>query len=131
MSPSSIGRRKIISIGWQRWRTIWSAVALPRFLPRSMSTDPRSKGREPGYSYRLLHGRGTPVLSGVVASLSRPGGNITGVTILAGELFGKNLSLLHECCRQPRPWVIFGTPPTPVLPVQLLILDASMPPIAD
>jgi putative tryptophan/tyrosine transport system substrate-binding protein len=37
-----------------------------------------------------------PVLSGVVASLSRPGGNITGVTILTGELSGKRLALLHE-----------------------------------
>jgi putative tryptophan/tyrosine transport system substrate-binding protein len=37
-----------------------------------------------------------PVGAGVVASLSRPGGNITGVTILAGELFGKQLALLHE-----------------------------------
>jgi putative ABC transport system substrate-binding protein len=37
-----------------------------------------------------------PVRSGVVASLSRPGGNITGVTVLAGELFSKQLALLHE-----------------------------------
>jgi putative tryptophan/tyrosine transport system substrate-binding protein len=37
-----------------------------------------------------------PVLSGVVASLSRPGGNITGVTTQNGELVGKRLALLHE-----------------------------------
>jgi putative tryptophan/tyrosine transport system substrate-binding protein len=37
-----------------------------------------------------------PVASGLVASLSRPGGNITGVTALQGELFGKQLALLHE-----------------------------------
>jgi putative tryptophan/tyrosine transport system substrate-binding protein len=37
-----------------------------------------------------------PVWSGMVASLSRPGGNITGVTILAGELSGKRWALLHE-----------------------------------
>jgi putative tryptophan/tyrosine transport system substrate-binding protein len=37
-----------------------------------------------------------PVLSGMVASLSRPGGNITGVTVLTGPLFGKQLALLHE-----------------------------------
>jgi ABC transporter substrate binding protein len=40
MSPSSTGRRKIIAIGSQRWRTIWSAITLPRFLPRPISTRP-------------------------------------------------------------------------------------------
>jgi len=37
-----------------------------------------------------------PVRSGVVASLSRPGGNITGVALLGTELIGKRLELLHD-----------------------------------
>jgi ABC-type uncharacterized transport system substrate-binding protein len=37
-----------------------------------------------------------PVGSGVVASLARPGGNITGVSNLAPELSGKRLELLKE-----------------------------------
>jgi len=37
-----------------------------------------------------------PVESGLVASLARPGGNITGVTILAGEVALKRLALLRE-----------------------------------
>ena len=37
-----------------------------------------------------------PVASGLVTSLARPGGNITGLTILAPELSGKRLELLKE-----------------------------------
>jgi putative ABC transport system substrate-binding protein len=38
-----------------------------------------------------------PVGAGLVQSLARPGGNVTGVTIVSGpEIFGKNLELLHE-----------------------------------
>ena len=37
-----------------------------------------------------------PIASGLVASLSRPGGNLTGTTILSAELAPKQLQLLRE-----------------------------------
>src|SRR5262249_22844220 len=42
-----------------------------------------------------------PVASGLVASLARPGGNVTGVTYVHDQLAGKTIELLREAA----PWV--------------------------
>jgi len=45
----------------------------------------------------IVFGHGSdPVGLGHVASLNRPGGNVTGMTSLSSELFGKQLGILHE-----------------------------------
>jgi putative ABC transport system substrate-binding protein len=52
---------------------------------------------------------GDPVGSGFVASLARPGGNITGLSILAPELSGKRLDLLKEIVPNLSRVAVFGT----------------------
>jgi len=51
-----------------------------------------------------------PVGQGFAASLARPGGNVTGVTMLAAELDGKRLQLLHEALPSARRMAILALP---------------------
>lgn len=45
---------------------------------------------------------GDPVEAGLVSSLARPGGALTGVTALSTELAGKRVELLRDAMRRPR-----------------------------
>ena len=55
-----------------------------------------------------------PVQLGIVASLSRPGGNITGITTLSVELGPKRLELLHELMPSARTIAVLINPSSPV-----------------
>jgi putative tryptophan/tyrosine transport system substrate-binding protein len=56
---------------------------------------------------------GDPVGSGLVASLARPGGNLTGFSNIAGELMPKLLELLSELVPQARVIALLANPNTP------------------
>ena len=56
---------------------------------------------------------GDPVGSGFVASLARPGGNITGFSTLSPELSGKQLELLKEIVPKLSRVALLGTSTTP------------------
>jgi putative ABC transport system substrate-binding protein len=80
-----------------------------------------------------------PVAAGLVASLARPGGNVTGITFLADELNTKRLGLLRDMVPQAGMIALLANPKNPatgrVIPamqeaarrnsVQLLVLEAS------
>jgi len=56
---------------------------------------------------------GDPVAEGVVSSLSRPGGNLTGFAALAQDLEGKRLELLREMLPGARRNALIWNPSTP------------------
>jgi putative ABC transport system substrate-binding protein len=61
----------------------------------------------------VMTNEGDPVGTGFVASLARPGGNITGLSTLAPELSGKRLELLKEIVPKLSRIAVFGTSTLP------------------
>jgi putative tryptophan/tyrosine transport system substrate-binding protein len=58
---------------------------------------------------------GDPVGTGLVASLARPGGNITGLSVLATDLAGKRIELLREVVPNLRRLGIIGNAGNPLI----------------
>ena len=54
-----------------------------------------------------------PVASGLVASLNRPGGNLTGVSYLSAELGAKRLGLIHELLPKVTDFAVLAHPTYP------------------
>ena len=82
-----------------------------------------------------------PVGSGLVASLSRPGGNVTGMSLLVAELSGKRLEMLKEVVPRLSKVAIVANPRNPAstrlraeteaaaqsLGIQFRVIEASVP----
>ena len=73
----------------------------------------------------VMIGPGDPVGAGLIASLAHPGGNVTGMTFLTGDLSGKRLELLKEAIPGlSRVGVLFN-PVNPVVRQDVMQLQAA------
>jgi ABC-type uncharacterized transport system substrate-binding protein len=83
----------------------------------------------------VMMGIGTdPVVAGLIDSLARPGGNVTGLTLLSEELGGKRLELFKEAVPKLARVAVLYNPATPgtvrevkeVLPVAASALGLTL-----
>jgi ABC-type uncharacterized transport system substrate-binding protein len=68
---------------------------------------------------------GDPIETGLVTNLSRPGGNITGVTYGSGALQPKRLGLLHELVPRPATIAWLGDPRIPSFKIEARDVEAA------
>jgi putative ABC transport system substrate-binding protein len=68
---------------------------------------------------------GDPIRDGLVTSLSRPTGNLTGVTLFAGELLPKRLALLRELVPKADLVAVLLNPTNPNLQTRLQDMQAA------
>ena len=68
---------------------------------------------------------GDPVGTGLVASLARPGGNVTGLSVLAVDLAGKRLDLLREVVSGLGRLAIMGNVANSLILIELAELQAA------
>ena len=66
-----------------------------------------------------------PVRTGLVASLSRPGGNATGVVFTQTDLATKQLGLLHELAPKAAIIAVLGDPHQPEFEVELREIESA------
>jgi putative ABC transport system substrate-binding protein len=68
---------------------------------------------------------GDPVRTGIVASLARPGGNVTGLSLLATDLSGKRIELLREVVPDLRRLALLGNVGNPQVVVEIGEVQAA------
>jgi putative ABC transport system substrate-binding protein len=68
---------------------------------------------------------GDPVRAGLVASLAQPGGNVTGLSLLATDLSGKRIELLREVVPGLRRLAILGNVSNPYVVLEIGEVQAA------
>jgi putative ABC transport system substrate-binding protein len=140
--PATIART---TSSWERKRLAIQAEELVRFRPDVLVvsiTEVALAARNATTTIPIVMANvADPVGNGLVASLARPGGNLTGLSRLGPDLAGKTLALLKEAVPKAANIAVLSNPLDPVHPelltntkraaralgVQLQIVEARTP----
>jgi putative ABC transport system substrate-binding protein len=68
---------------------------------------------------------GDPVRTGLVASLARPGSNVTGLSIQQADLVGKRLEILREVVPDLRRLAVLANVTNPIVVIELAEVEAT------
>jgi putative ABC transport system substrate-binding protein len=102
---------------------VGTAAKLPALAEELLATKPDAVLANGGVAIRAVRAYSTtvaivgasigedPIAAGFAVSLARPGGNVTGVAMLAPELDAKRLDLLHQAVPTARRVATMGTDP--------------------
>jgi putative ABC transport system substrate-binding protein len=103
------GQNVAIEYRWAEWRQDRLPALAADLVGRKVDVIATSGGEIPALAAKnatstipivFLGGAGDPVGSGLVGSLARPGGNVTGTSLMTTELMPKRLELLSELVPQ-------------------------------
>ena len=111
-------------------RLAWVAAELvrrPVELVATFGTPPTYAAKEATRTIPIVMiGIGDPIGAGLVSSLGRPGGNITGNTILGPEVSGKRLALIKEVLPSAARVAFLWNPSNTSHPAQLAELHTAV-----
>ena len=109
----NIAGPKTIMTGCRPWRTIWFDDTWRSLLPR-VGAAQLWLPKPPLKTIPVVFMAGVdPVKFGLVVSLNRPGGNLTGIVQLETELIAKLLDLLHELMPNASKFAVLVNPGNP------------------
>jgi putative ABC transport system substrate-binding protein len=66
---------------------------------------------------------GDPVAFGLVASLNRPGGNVTGITLISGEIVSKRIAMLRDLLPDAKRLAVLMNATTPASAAEVAVAE--------
>jgi ABC-type uncharacterized transport system substrate-binding protein len=122
-----------VVVEWRSWegrseRLPALAAELVRLKPAVIVVGPSPAAEEvkrATSTIPIVAVHGDPVGSGLVASLARPGGNVTGLSLMNPEVLGKQLQLLTEALPRLSRVAVLSNPTTPTHQIYLREAEAA------